>query len=64
MNLIFQRSTSLVQRRPQFRWTLYSANHRIIGAATERFHNRADCLLNAEQVTDYKTRDIPIHVHW
>lgn len=34
------------QDRRQYRWVRKSANHKIVGAATERYFNLAECLAN------------------
>jgi uncharacterized protein YegP (UPF0339 family) len=32
-----------------WRWTRIAANNRIIGASTEGYHNRVDCIANAQR---------------
>jgi len=41
--------------RRQWRWRLTAANHKVIGAATEAYHNRDDCVANAARVLDFDT---------
>ena len=33
----------------QWRWTRTAANGKIVGASTEAYHNRADCVANAQR---------------
>lgn|SRR6185295_5528603 len=37
------------QANGQWRWTHYAGNNRIVGASTEGFNNKADCVSNAER---------------
>lgn len=36
----------------EYRWKITSNNHKIVGASSEGFINRQDCVYNAELVRD------------
>ncbi len=36
-------------KNKQWRWRRKALNHRIVGASTEGYHNRKDCLANARR---------------
>lgn len=51
------RSVLLRANNGQYRWETWAANNRTIGGSTETFHNKADCIRNAQMNGIYHLED-------